>query len=186
MKFTTLAVAYVVLIVLGDWLAAKYVWPVGFGYSAPAGVYAIGLTLGLRDWLHELRGLRWTLPLVYISGILAWIISSTTGWATLRDVAIASVVAFTISETADSLVYHPLAHRHPIPGLVLSNTVGLVLDSLIFLSIAFGSLTFLRGQIIGKAEMTVLAMFLVLGRRHGISGFLLGYHRARQLFVHPV
>lgn len=39
-----------------------------------------------------------------------------------------------------------------------SNTVGLVADSIVFLFLAFGSLQFIEGQIIGKAWMTLLAL----------------------------
>jgi uncharacterized PurR-regulated membrane protein YhhQ (DUF165 family) len=174
---------YVTLIVLANWLASKWVWPVGFGYEAPAGVFAIGLILGLRDWLHELRGLRWTLPLVYVAAGISWGISVWTGWSGLRDIAIGSVVAFTVSETVDSFIYAPFRRRWPVPGLVLSNSVGLVVDSAIFLYIAFGSLDFLAGQIIGKAEMTVLAVVLVATRRY-VPNLLLGHHGARRLLFH--
>jgi hypothetical protein len=37
---------------------------------------------------------------------------------------------------------------------VLSNTVGLLIDSWLFLTIAFGSLAFFWGQVVGKAWMT--------------------------------
>ena len=182
-KFWALAAAFVGLIILANWLASKWIWPVGFGYEAPAGVFAIGLILSLRDWLHELRGLRWTLPLVYVAGLISWGISVWTGWSGLQDIAIGSVVAFTVSETADSLVYEPFRRRWPIPGLALSNSVGLVVDSVIFLYIAFGSLDFLTGQIIGKAEMTVLAIVLVAARRY-VPTLLLGHHWAGRLRLH--
>lgn len=171
--FVLLSAVYVGLIVLANWLASKWVWPVGFGYEAPAGVFAIGLILGLRDWLHELRGLKWTLPLVYVAAGISWGISVWTGWSGLQNIAIGSVVAFTVSETADSLIYAPFRRRWPIIGLTLSNTVGLVIDSAIFLYIAFGSLDFLTGQIIGKTEMMVLAIILVAGRR-GIAKAKIG------------
>lgn len=47
-------------------------------------------------------------------------------------------------------------------GLVLavaaSSLVGLVADSLLFLWLAFGSLDFLAGQIVGKAVMVLLTL----------------------------
>jgi hypothetical protein len=36
-----------------------------------------------------------------------------------------------------------------------------VVDSVLFLSLAFGSLAFLAGQVVGKAWMTALAMVLL-------------------------
>jgi queuosine precursor transporter len=48
----------------------------------------------------------------------------------------------------------------------LSNTAGLVLDSVVFLWLAFGSLEFLAGQLVGKATMTLVALpLLVVARR---------------------
>ncbi|MEJ2433502.1 MAG: hypothetical protein P8Y53_10180 [Pseudolabrys sp.] len=42
-----------------------------------------------------------------------------------------------------------------------SSSVGLVVDSIVFLWLAFGSLEFLEGQIIGKAWMVLLALPLI-------------------------
>ena len=39
-----------------------------------------------------------------------------------------------------------------------SSVVGLVVDSVVFLSVAFGSLEFLAGQVVGKTLMVVLAL----------------------------
>jgi len=50
---------------------------------------------------------------------------------------------------------------------VASSAVGLVVDSILFLWLAFGSLAFLEGQIIGKAWMVLLSIpfVMVLRRR---------------------
>ena len=42
--------------------------------------------------------------------------------------------------------------------MVLSGFFGLVVDSMVFLWLAFGSFEFLAGQIVGKAWMIVLAI----------------------------
>jgi uncharacterized PurR-regulated membrane protein YhhQ (DUF165 family) len=46
--------------------------------------------------------------------------------------------------------------------VVASNVVGAVVDSALFLWLAFGSLAFIEGQIIGKVAMTVVALPLVI------------------------
>jgi uncharacterized PurR-regulated membrane protein YhhQ (DUF165 family) len=71
--------------------------------------------------------------------------------------ALASGIAFLISELLDFAVYTPLRRRNWIGAVVASNVVGLVADSILFLLLAFGSLQYLPGQIVGKAWMTVLA-----------------------------
>ena len=53
--------------------------------------------------------------------------------------------------------------------MILSNTVGLVVDSMLFLAIAFGSQEFLAGQIVGKAWMTLLAVPLLLVVRRRLA-----------------
>ncbi|MBA2642266.1 MAG: hypothetical protein H0U82_04985, partial [Actinobacteria bacterium] len=42
--------------------------------AQPAGVFCIGGVLVLRDWLQQLRGLLWTMPLVYTSCLASWAI----------------------------------------------------------------------------------------------------------------
>jgi uncharacterized PurR-regulated membrane protein YhhQ (DUF165 family) len=85
--------------------------------------------------------------------------------------ALASGTAFLASELADMLVYVPLRRRHWLGAVALSNTVGLVVDSALFLWLAFGSLDFLAGQVVGKAEMTVLAVGVLwlVRRRHQVE-----------------
>ena len=46
-------------------------------------------------------------------------------------------------------------------AVLASSMVGLVVDSLVFLWLAFGSLDFLAGQIVGKAWMVLLSIPLV-------------------------
>ena len=57
-------------------------------------------------------------------------------------------------------------------AVALSSVVGLVLDSLVFLFLAFGSLDFLAGQVVGKLWMVLASLPLVawLRRRDGRLG----------------
>jgi hypothetical protein len=49
---------------------------------------------------------------------------------------------------------------------VISSIVGLVVDSIVFLWLAFGSLEFLAGQVVGKAWMVLLSLpFIIYLRR---------------------
>ncbi|MEA2966341.1 MAG: queuosine precursor transporter, partial [Alphaproteobacteria bacterium] len=74
---------------------------------------------------------------------------------------IASAVAFLLSEFADLGVYTPLARRGLVLAVVASGLAGLVVDSIVFLWLAFGSLDFLSGQVVGKAWMVLLSIPLV-------------------------
>jgi uncharacterized PurR-regulated membrane protein YhhQ (DUF165 family) len=70
---------------------------------------------------------------------------------------VASVAAFLLSELADFAVYAPLAKRRLALAVALSGIVGAAVDSAVFLLLAFGSLDFIAGQIVGKIWMSLIA-----------------------------
>ena len=53
-------------------------------------------------------------------------------------------------------------------AVAASNLVGLVIDSVLFLQIAFGSLDFIEGQIIGKIWTTIFAVLVLLALRRWV------------------
>ena len=124
------------------------VWP---GLMAPSGVVMIGLALVLRDLVQRRLGAPMALAAIFGGAVLS---------ATFAPPAIvvASTAAFLLSELADFAVYTPLQRRRFVLAVVASGLVGLVIDSLVFLSIAYGSIDFLVGQVVGKAWMVLLAM----------------------------
>ena len=73
----------------------------------------------------------------------------------------ASAAAFLLSELADFAVYTPLQSRGLVLAVLASSVVGLLVDSVLFLWLAFGSLEFLAGQILGKFWMVLLALPVV-------------------------
>ena len=147
-------VGYIATIILANWAIQAFgVVPVGFGLLAPAGVYFAGLAFTLRDLVQEELGRLWTVAAIVLGAAVSALISP--------QFAIASGVAFLVSELADFAVYTPLRRRHWLAAVALSNTVGLVADSVLFLSLAFGSLDFLAGQVVGPAWMTILAVALL-------------------------
>jgi uncharacterized PurR-regulated membrane protein YhhQ (DUF165 family) len=132
--------------------------PVGFGYAAPAGVYTVGLALVLRDLARETAGRRVVLAAIVVGAVLSW-------WLADPALAVASAVAFGVAEAMDFGVYEPLRQRGMPVAMLASNAVGLLADSLIFLWLAFGSLAFLPGQLLGKAWMTVAAVAVIAAVR---------------------
>lgn len=162
---------YVGSIVLANWLIRRYGFvQVGFGLSAPAGVYAAGAALTLRDVTQDISGRRAVLVAIVAGAALsAWLSPA---------LALASGVAFLVSELADFAVYTPL-RRHGVLAVAASNAVGLTIDSILFLWLAFGSLDFLGGQMLGKAEATLVALPLVWMWRAGMAQAQLGRRVAR-------
>ena len=132
--------------------------PVWRGLDAPSGVLFVGLSFTFRDLTQDDLGRNWTFGALLIGAILSAAINPA--------LALASGLAFLISEGSDMLVYTPLRERHWLAGVALSNTVGLVVDSVVFLFIAFGSLAFIAGQIVGKLEMTILAVVILYALKY--------------------
>ena len=130
--------------------------PIGFGLMAPSGVLMIGLALVLRDWLHELAGWRWSLVAVLFGGALSLFFSPPA-------VAIASAVAFTLSEIADLAVYSRLRARGAAVAVMGSQIVGAALDSSIFVYLAFGSLEFSAGTTLAKIYAGAFVSLVILG-----------------------
>ena len=164
--YTALACAFVGLVILANWLASEYIVDVPFTpYVAPAGVFCIGAVLVLRDWMQQLGGLLWTMPLVYAAGLISWAVGDLAGWTSLEKIAVASVIAFTVSETVEAIVFTPIRKRNLTAAVALSATVGNALDSWIFLTIAFSSTAFFWGQFWGKLEAIAVGVLLTAFRR---------------------
>lgn len=153
---------YIATIFAANWAIETFGFvPVGFGLMAPAGVYFVGLAFTFRDLAHESVGRKWVAVAILIGAGLSAFVSP--------QFALASGVAFLLSELADFAVYTPLRERGWLRAVALSNIVGLIVDSALFLWLAFGSLEFIAGQIVGKGWMTVLAVALLWGARHAVS-----------------
>lgn len=147
--------AYAATIPLANWLIGQFgLWPVGFGLMAPAGVYAAGLALALRDGVHETLGTSGALAGIALGVALSLLVAPP-------KLALASAVAFGLSELADFIVYAPLRRRRLILAVALSGAAGLIIDSALFVWLACGSLGALPGQIVGKTWITLLTIGVV-------------------------
>lgn len=133
--------------------------PVAPGLMAPSGVLMVGIALVLRDLVQRRLGV-WTSVAAILVG------AGLSGLFAPLALVTASAAAFLISEFADLAVYTPLAKRRFLTAVVASGLVGLVVDSIVFLYLAFGSLQYLSGQVVGKALMVVLSIpFIMMLRR---------------------
>jgi uncharacterized PurR-regulated membrane protein YhhQ (DUF165 family) len=153
--------AYLLTIVAANWAIVTFgVVPVGWGLMAPAGVYFAGLAFTFRDLTQDALGRRATIGAILLGGAISAFVSP--------QFAMASGLAFLVSESLDMAVYTPLRERHWLWAVTASNVVGFIADSALFLLLAFGSLDFLPGQLVGKLSMTVLAVAVLwaLRRRH--------------------
>jgi uncharacterized PurR-regulated membrane protein YhhQ (DUF165 family) len=128
--------------------------PVAPGIMAPSGVLMIGAALVLRDLVQRRLGIEFGLAAIIAGAAISAVLAPAS-------LVFASAAAFLLSEFADFAIYTPLARRRLVAAVVASSIAGLMIDSVVFLWLAFGSLDFLLGQIIGKAWMVLLSIPLV-------------------------
>jgi uncharacterized PurR-regulated membrane protein YhhQ (DUF165 family) len=160
--------------------------------KAPGGVYAIGVALALVQIAHHSAPTRREGALnaqlmiaagfvgsALLAAYIAIVVHSHPAFpgqqfddavgSTWRIVG-ASLAAFLVSETVDNLVGAPLRGRvHDAVRVVVSTAASAPLDSVVFLSLAFGSsgLHFFNGQLVGKIASSVLIgiPLVVIARR---------------------
>lgn len=124
--------------------------PVGFGLLAPSGVLMVGLALVLRDAVQEAFGAKGAIVAIAMGAALSWLVAPPA-------LVVASVAAFVLAELADMAVYTPLRERRLGLAIVASGIAGAAIDSAVFLWLAFGSLQFIEGQVLGKLWMSLAA-----------------------------
>lgn len=132
--------------------------PVGFGLSAPSGVLVIGAALVLRDMVQQLLGIRWAFAAIVCGVILSALVAPPA-------LVLASAAAFLLSEFADLGVYTPLRKKGLALAVLASGVVGSIVDSAVFLFLAFGSLDYIAGQVVGKLWMAGLGAAFLAWRR---------------------
>lgn len=160
---------FILTIPVGNWVVSNVglvcpagepclipVWP---GIMSPSGVMLAGLALVVRDAVQSLLGKSWTILAILFGALLS-------AWLSDPSIILGSTCAFLFSELADFAVYTPLRERHLTLAIVASGLVGSFVDSVIFLSLAFGSLDYVVGQVIGKFWMSLLGGLVIVLWQH--------------------
>ena len=138
------------------------------GFAVDMGTFIYPITFTLRDLVHKLLGKRSAQTLIitaavinlFMGAYLAWAASvpSDPSWGLgaefsavlgpLWRIVIASILAEVVSELIDTEVYHwfvtKVTHRYQWARVLLSNSVSVPVDNLIFAVGAFGALPFLQ------------------------------------------
>lgn len=132
----------------GPCVLPVWFWPVLY---CPSGSLMIGLSFVLRDIVQRAYGPWASLAAIFVGTLVAFLVSPPA-------IVVASAAAFLVSELADFAVYTPLQRRRFMLAVIASSIVGLVIDGVLFLSIAFGSLDLLPGIILGKLWAVIAAL----------------------------
>ena len=86
-----------------------------------------------------------------------WALTASRGrrrrnFATSPSLALASGTAFIVGELADWLIFTPLRNRHLTAGYLIGNIWGLLVDTWLFLYLAFSSIDHRRETTPGKSH----------------------------------
>jgi hypothetical protein len=147
--------AFVAVVVAANWTTNELGVVTWLGLTATAGTWFAGFAFVARDATQEAGGIKWV-----AAAILAGVVVSAVFNPRL---ALASCVAFLLSEAADYAIYTPLRKRGKTRAALASNVVGAVVDSLIFLAIAGFPLSLIWTQVLIKVGVTTLFVLAVRG-----------------------
>ena len=152
--------AFVGVIVAANLLTAHLGVVTWLGLAATAGTWLAGFGFVARDALHESGGIRWVAVAILLGVVVSVAFSPR--------LALASGVAFAVSELADWGIYSRLRESGRTRAALASNVVGSVVDTLLFLWLAGFPLDGTPTQVLIKVGTTtafVLGVRLALRRQ---------------------
>lgn len=156
----TILVGYVAVLVAAN-VATAHLPPVTVPgvVEVPVGALLAGAALAVRDAVHETGGRVFVAAAIALGGLVSAVLASP-------ELALASTVAFVASELVDAVVYHCLRHRSRLTALIVSNLAGLIVDTAVFVPLAFGTYAAVPGQLIAKIASTlaIAAAAAAIGR----------------------
>ncbi len=154
------------------------------GLAVDMGTFIYPITFTLRDMVHKVLGKRSTRTMiltaavinVFMSGYLMWAASvpGDPSWG-LQDefsailgplwrIVVASIVAEVVSELADTEVYHwfvtRITTKHQWARVLVSNSVSVPIDNIIFAVGAFGALPGLQDHFLTLPWAVVWQIFV--------------------------
>lgn len=153
--------AYVASIVAANWMTATFgLVPIGLGLAVTAGTFAAGFALVGRDGVQVTSGKAWALAAIVVGSVLSAITSSPA-------LALASGLAFLISELVDFTVFTPLRSRSLPTAVVVSSVVSAPVDTVLFLHLAGFGVTWqaVLGQFIVKTAIALVAAAWIARRK---------------------
>lgn len=108
----------------------------------------IGAALLLRDAVHEFWGRSTTIVLILLGGLVSVPFVGS-------HLLVASLLAFFVSEMADFFVYDRFRKQNKGTAVLASGVVGAALDTALFSYVAFGTLAWQPGLLLGKMYATL-------------------------------
>jgi len=153
---------YIGSIVLANWMTTTFgLVSIGLGLAVTAGTFAAGAALILRDGVQTATNNITVVAAITLGIVVSYLVSDPF-------IAIASAVAFAVSELVDYGVFTPLRKRNLATAVLVSSIVSAPVDTVLFLHIADFGVTWqaVLGQFIIKTALAgAVAVYLML-RHH--------------------
>ena len=187
METIVVTTAYIAAQMLADIASLKIILFAGMSMDAGTLIYPITFTL--RDLLHKIAGKKTCRVVIVAAGavnlfmaIFFWIISKMpdagvqSDWDSVLSpvwrIVFASIIAEVLAEMVDTEVYHWWVHnitkKFQWMRVLLSNGIGVPLDSIVFCWIAFGGVlpnsivwSIFLANIILKGIVTIASLPLI-------------------------
>ena len=144
---------YASAIILANLLVATF----GPSVTPINAFFLIGMDLALRNWLSFRMTKRSMAAMIAGTGVLSYLINPASGM-----IAVASGVAFTLAALADWATFNAVT-GHWLKRNLAGNSVGALVDSVVFPTLAFGSLM----------PMIVVAQFVAKVTGGSVWGWML-------------
>lgn len=125
--------------------------PIAPGLFATSGSLPIGAAFVLRNFVQRRFGMLISACTVMMGAALA-------GYLAPPSLVVASGVAMLIAGFIDLAVYTALSRWHFVYAMAISCAVSAVVDSMVFLWLAFGSLDLVAGQSLAKIFVVLAAL----------------------------
>jgi uncharacterized PurR-regulated membrane protein YhhQ (DUF165 family) len=156
-KLAVALVAYIGSIILANVLVQTFgLVSIGFGLLVPAGTFAAGAALLLRDAVQT-YGRQWMVLVAILAGAILSVVMSNPA------IALASGMAFLVSELVDWGVFSPLRYRNLALAVLVSSLVSAPVDTIMFLWLAGLGLSWeaVLGQVIVKTALALIVAVII-------------------------
>ena len=154
------------------------------GYAVDMGTFIYPITFTLRDLVHKTLGKRNAQALIVMAAVINLFMAAYLAWAAsvpsdpawglgaefsailgpLWRIVIASILAELVSELIDTEVYHwfvtRITEKYQWARVLLSNSISVPIDNLIFAVGAFGALPFLQDHFLTLPWVVVGEIFV--------------------------